>query len=254
MMSTNNNVLQHSTRDVICFSYSLLCYGATLVSLISLIVFVTGVCTQLDVNAAPDQTSTAVALISNLALVSLFGIQHSVMARKRFKIWLLRYIDPSVERSTYCLASAVVILVMVFFWQPMEGDLWRVEDTYLVFGIQMFAVTGWLILLLATFQLDHFELFGLRQTFERLRLKPARAPAFKTPGLYRWVRHPIQLGVLMGVWAVPVSTAGHTVFAASLTLYVLIGLYFEEQDLIAEFGDTYREYKERVAKLIPFTG
>lgn len=254
-MSTNSNIStqgESSFSNVVCFVYSLLCYGATLLSLASLIVFVSGVCPQLDVNKVAGETSAGWALLINLGLVSLFGIQHSVMARKGFKNWLKRYVNASVERATYCLASAAVILFMVFFWQPMAGEFWSLDAPYAIAMVRVLGVLGWLLLLAATFQLNHFELFGLQQTYAQLRRQPIAAQQFKTPGLYRVVRHPIQLGALIGVWAVPVATLGHFVFAASITAYIFIGLYFEEKDLIAEFGEGYREYKRRVAKLIPF--
>lgn len=254
-MSKNTSISQSDERsfgNVVCFIYSLLCYGATLLSLVSLIVFVSGVCPHLDVNKATGGISTGWALCINLSLVSLFGIQHSVMARKTFKAWSKQYIDPSIERATYCLATAAVLIIMVFFWQPMAGELWSLEAGYAIAMVRVVGVVGWLVLLVATFQLDHFELFGVRQTYALLRRQPILAQHFKTPGLYRLVRHPIQLGVLIGVWAVPAATLGHFVFAASISVYIFIGLYFEEKDLIAEFGESYREYKRRVAKLIPF--
>lgn len=251
-MSTITNVHEKSFSDVARFAYSLVCYGATLLSLVSLIIFVSGICPHLDVNKVAGDTFTGWALLINLGLVSMFGIQHSIMARKTFKAWLLQYIDPCIERATFCVASAAVILIMVFGWQPIAGELWRLEDAYAVVSVRIIGGMGWLVLLVATFQLDHFELFGLRQTYARLIGQPVPHQQFKTPGLYRLVRHPIQLGALIGIWAVPSATLGHFVFAISITVYMLIGLYFEEKDLVAEFGDSYREYKKRVAKLIPF--
>lgn len=236
------------------FGYSVLCYLASVASLVCFIVFVSDLCPHYTVNRQQTGGSAASALLINLGLLLLFGLQHSVMARQGFKNWIKRYIGDSVQRASYCLGTALVIGVLTFYWQPMAGLVWQVENTTLVAGIRTVAALGWGVLLLATFQIDHFELFGLRQAFTALRGGDGPRPAFKMAGLYRLVRHPIQTGVLIGIWAVPASTSGHLLFALGMTVYIFIGLYFEEQDLVREFGDTYRDYKQRVAKVIPFIG
>lgn len=243
-----------TSTNLVSFIYSLLCYVASVASLICFIVFVSDVWPQLSVNNQQTTMSTPTALLINLGLLLLFGIQHSVMARQGFKRWIKHYIGDSVERATYCLGTAVVIFVMIHFWQPMSGMIWQVDNPTAVMAIRTTGLLGWGILLLATFQLDHFALFGLRQTFAPLRGNPIPQAQFKMPGLYKLVRHPIQTGVLIGIWAVPVSTTGHLVLALGMTIYIFVGLYFEEKDLVREFGDTYRDYKTRVAKVIPFVG
>lgn len=242
------------SKAIAAFAYSLLAYALSLVSLSTFIVFVSGLCPHFSVNALSKGESLGYALTVNTGLLLLFGLQHSVMARKRFKHWLIRYIPESTERATYCLGSSLALVALPLFWVPMNGTVWDVSAssvTWLVAGI---GTLGWGLLLVATFQLDHFELFGLRQPYSRLVGKPMPEARFKTPGLYKVVRHPIQLGVLIGMWAVPASSVNHLVVAGGMTVYILIGLYFEEKDLIAQFGRHYRDYKQQVAKLIPFVG
>ncbi len=244
---------QHSsTRAYIAFFYSLVCYAASLISLTYFIVFVSGIYEPLSVNIQEGKQPFLLGLLVNIFLISLFGLQHSIMARRRFKTWLCKYVPESVERSTFCLGSSIALAAIPFFWVPMNGQVWSFSGSAAELFIYGIGGTGWILLLVATFQLDHFELFGLRQTFLPIIEKAVTGSEFKTPGLYKIVRHPIQLGLLIGVWAVPVSTANHLVLAIGVTVYILVGLYFEEKDLIREFGNRYRAYKQRVAKLIPF--
>jgi protein-S-isoprenylcysteine O-methyltransferase Ste14 len=161
------------------------------------------------------------------------------MARPAFKRWFIRFIDPSVERSTYVIATAVAIGGMCYLWMPFGSVIWQVESEIGEYVIRGIAVFGWVFLFLATFMINHFELFGLRETFYTMQGKSATSAIFKVSGFYKIVRHPIQTGGVIGVWAVPVSTASHLVFAASISVYIFIGLYFEEKDLIQEFSETY---------------
>lgn len=243
-----------ATQSYIPFGYSLVCYVASLISLTCFIVFVSGLYEPLSVNAQKGEQSLLMGLLINTLLISLFGIQHSVMARERFKVWLSKYIPESTERATFCLASSLVLFAITFFWAPMNGQLWDLSASSIGLFISCVGGAGWILLLVATFQLDHFELFGLKQTFYPLIGKKMQDAEFKTPGLYKLVRHPIQLGVLIGVWAVPVSTVSHFMLAIGMTAYILVGLYFEEKDLVKEFGSRYSDYKKQVAKLLPFIG
>ena len=174
------------------------------------------------------------------------------MARPAFKRWFTGFIDPSVERSTYVLATALVIAGMCHLWIPFGSVIWQVESEIGVYIIRGIAVFGWVFLFLATFMINHFELFGLRQTLDPLQGKSTPAATFKVSGFYKIVRHPIQTGVLIGIWAVPVSTVSHIVFASGITVYIFVGLYFEEKDLIQEFGESYLDYMQRVKRVIPF--
>jgi protein-S-isoprenylcysteine O-methyltransferase Ste14 len=194
----------------------------------------------------------AEALIVDLALLGLFAVQHSVMARRSFKFWWTRIVPPAVERSTYVLAATLALALLLWQWRPIaEPVIWRVENPLAVQAIWTLFALGWVILLLATFLINHFELFGLRQVFARLTGKPIPEAQFRTPFLYRYVRHPIYLGFLMAFWAAPVMSAGHLLFAVACTGYILIGIWFEERDLVAQFGDQYRRYRAQVGMLLP---
>jgi protein-S-isoprenylcysteine O-methyltransferase Ste14 len=192
------------------------------------------------------------ALLVDLALLGVFAVQHSVMARRSFKQWWTRIVPPAVERSTYVLAATLALALLLWQWRPIpEPVIWRVENPLAVQAIWTLFALGWVILLLATFLINHFELFGLRQVFARLTGKQIPEAQFRTPFLYRYVRHPIYLGFLMSFWAAPVMTAGHLLFAVACTGYILIGIWFEERDLVAQFGDRYRAYRAQVGMLLP---
>jgi protein-S-isoprenylcysteine O-methyltransferase Ste14 len=194
----------------------------------------------------------AESLLVNLGLLAIFALQHSIMARRSFKRWWTKFVPPTVERSTYVLAATLALALLLWQWRPIpEPVIWRVENPI---GVQvLWAVfwLGWAILLLATFLINHFELFGLRQVFSYLIGREIPEAEFRTPFIYRYVRHPIYLGFLLGFWAAPVMTAGHLLFAIGATGYILVGIWFEERDLIAQFGDRYRQYRDQVGMLLP---
>jgi methanethiol S-methyltransferase len=198
-------------------------------------------------------TPLAEALIVNLLLLGLFAVQHSVMARPAFKRWWTRIVPEPIERSTYVLAATLALALLLWQWRPIADPvIWTVEEH--AAGMVLHAVfwLGWTVLLASTFLINHFELFGLRQVFARLLGHAIPAPEFRTPFFYRHVRHPIYLGFLLGFWATPHMTAGHLLFSAATTGYILIGIYFEERDLVAQFGDRYRHYREQVGMLLPW--
>ena len=241
-----------SMKKTACFMYSLICYGAGVASLIVFILFVNDLYLPKTVNTVVPFSSLAYTIMINVVALLLFGIQHSVMARPAFKRRFTRFIDPSVERSTYVLATALAIGGMCYLWIPFGSVIWKIESEMGLYLIRGLAIFGWVFLFLATFMINHFELFGLRQTFDPMQGKSAPAPKFKTSGFYKIVRHPIQTGILIGIWAVPISTTSHLIFAAGMSIYVFIGLHFEEKDLIQEFGETYQNYMKRVKRVIPF--
>lgn len=189
-------------------------------------------------------------LVINLVLLLLFGLQHSVMARGPFKDWLTRLLPASAERSTYVLMTGVVMLLIVLLWQPMTTVIWRAENEALRVALTVMFFVGWTITFLATFMLNHFHLFGLQQAFNH-EDPDAGAKVFKTPLFYRLVRHPIQTGIVVAMVSTPDLTVGRAVLGGGMLVYVAIGLYFEEKDLLAFFGDTYRDYKSRVPAVIP---
>jgi protein-S-isoprenylcysteine O-methyltransferase Ste14 len=194
----------------------------------------------------------AEALATDLLLLALFGVQHSVMARRGFKRWWARIVPPAVERSTYGVATCVVLALLFRFWVPIaEPVVWRVEHPAGVALLWSLFGLGWMLAMVSTFLIDHFELFGLRQVIAPLRKRPVPEPVFRTPLLYRHVRHPLYAGLLLALWSVPVMTAGRLVFALELSVYILIGIAFEERDLIRQFGARYGAYREQVGMLIP---
>lgn len=194
----------------------------------------------------------AQSLIVNLLLLGLFAVQHSVMARRSFKRWWTRIVSPEVERSTFVLAASLALALLFWQWRPIpEPIVWSVESAA---GVQLVWAAFWLgctVFLVSTFLINHFELFGVRQVFARLAGRALPEPQFRTPFFYRYVRHPIYLGLLLIFWAAPVMTAGHLVFSIGVTGYILVGIWFEERDLIAQFGERYHRYRNQVGMLLP---
>ena len=198
------------------------------------------------------QAPMAEALTVNLLLLGLFAIQHSVMARPAFKRWWTRLVPPSVERSTYVLLASLTLALLFWQWRPLPMPLWTVENRVGVLALHAVFWLGWGMLLVSTFLINHFELFGLRQVVARLRNRALPEPTFDTPLFYRHVRHPIYLGFLLSFWATPSMTVGHLLFCVATTGYILIGIQLEERDLIAQFGGRYRAYREQVGMLLPW--
>jgi len=241
-------------RRLFSFVYGVVAYAACLATQLYLIGFSGNLLVPRSVDSGPDAPWVE-ALVADLLLLALFGVQHSVMARQGFKQWWTRVVPAAVERSTYVLATCVVLVLMFRFWVPIHAPvIWRVEQgagVALLWGL--FAL-GWVLALASTFQIDHFELFGLQQVFARLTQRAAPETRFKTPLLYRYVRHPLYSGLLLAFWSVPVMTAGRLLFALGSTAYILIGIAFEERDLVRQFGERYRTYREQVGMLIPHAG
>ncbi|MFW6067617.1 MAG: methanethiol S-methyltransferase [Myxococcota bacterium] len=217
-----------------------------------LIGFVTGFGVPKTVSGGPAVWHGP-ALIVNLGLVALFGVQHSVMARGWFKRAAARLVGPALNRSLFVLAASLVLVVTFLLWQPMPSVLWETSGAAAaVLGAG--EVAGWLMVLVSTFLIDHFELFGLRQAYAHFRGREFQPPPMKTPGFYRYVRHPIYLGFLIAFWSAPTMTVGRLVFAAGMSSYILVGIRFEERDLLRAFGAKYRAYRERVGMLLPRPG
>lgn len=201
----------------------------------------------------PSSTTlpTAAAVAIDIALVLLFGIQHSVMARPGFKRRWTRIVPKHLERATYVLAASVVLLVVVLFWQPVGGQIWSVEATAGRVVLWALFAVGYLGVVWSTYLIDHFHLFGLQQVWRRFRGKPPSSPEFQEPWAYRQVRHPMMLFLLVMVWSSPAKTGSQALLAGLMSLYVLAGIAFEERGLIEELGEPYREYRRRVPRLIP---
>lgn len=191
------------------------------------------------------------AILTNALLLGLFALQHSVMARKGFKRWWTRFVPEPVERSTYVLLSGLVFFLLFWQWQPVAGAAWTVENPAVRMILKAFFWLGWALVVTGSFLVNHFDLFGLRQAYLRLKGKEYTDIGFKAPALYKIVRHPIMLGYLLAFWSTSHMTTGHLLFAGAMTLYILIGVRLEERDLVSMHGAAYEEYQQRVSMLLP---
>ncbi len=232
------------------FVYGLVAYTIFLGTYLYAVGFVGGFAVPKSLDS-PREGSIAGALAMDLGLLALFAVQHSVMARRGFKRWLTRVLPEPVERSTYVLASSLALVLLFWQWRPLGGVVWDVSDPVgrgLLHGI--FAI-GFLLVLTATFLINHFDLFGLRQVWLHLLGRPYTPLRFRTPGPYKLVRHPLYVGWLFAFWAAPTMTATHLLFALMTTAYILVAIRFEERDLVAAHGAAYAEYQRLVPMLVP---
>ena len=235
----------------IVFIYGLCSYAVFFATYLYAIGFVGnfGVPQSID---SPRSGSFRRSLLVDLALLLVFAIQHSVMARPAFKKWWMQFIPEPAERSTYVLASSVALIALFAYWQPLGGTVWSVHQPAAAAVLYALCAFGWLLVLVSTFLINHFDLFGLRQIWTYLRGKEYRPIGFRTPGPYKLVRHPLYVGWLFAFWATPTMTATHLLFSVATTAYILIAIQFEERDLADHLGESYRSYRKRVPMLIPF--
>ena len=230
--------------------YGILAYGAFFASFLYLVGFSGGLLVPKHIDNGIEGPLW-MALTINLGLIFAFGLQHSIMARPAFKKMITRLIPESTERSTYVLATTIVLVALYVFWRPITGNLWTIQSTTLrsiIFGIFAF---GWGVVLYSTFLINHFDLFGLRQVYLQMRAKKYTHLPMKITSLYRIVRHPLMLGFLVTMWAVPTMSYGHLLFSVGMSAYILVGIYFEERTLIKEIGPSYASYRKQVPALIP---
>jgi methanethiol S-methyltransferase len=234
---------------IAAFIYGVFCYVMFLGSFLYAVGFLGnfGVPKSIDL---PGHSPSGEALLVNSALLGLFAVQHSVMARQGFKSIWTRIVPVPAERSTYVLFSSVALMVLFWKWEPMGGMIWNVESGLGRAALYTLFAIGWLTVLATTFLIDHFDLFGLSQVWAYLRKRAYKAPGFRTPGLYRYVRHPLYVGWLLVFWSAPTMTAAHLVFAIATTVYILVAIQFEERDLARMHGQ-YSEYRRRVPMLVP---
>jgi protein-S-isoprenylcysteine O-methyltransferase Ste14 len=233
---------------------AVLCYTAFFASFLYLIGFVAGLDmlpTHVDKGM---QSAPLTAALIDLALIALFGVQHTVMARPRFKAAWTRTVSPAIERSLYCLAAAICLFVLFAFWNPIAGTVWSIETPAARLGIWALFLLGWTILFIATWLISHFELFGLTQAWHHYRGTQVPDQPFRTPSLYRWVRHPMYSGFLLAFWATPHMTYGHLLLAIGFSIYIFIGIAHEERDLLGQFGEHYSDYSKRVGMVVPGVG
>jgi protein-S-isoprenylcysteine O-methyltransferase Ste14 len=204
-----------------------------------------------SIDAGGPSAPIAAAIAIDLGLILAFGLQHSVMARMGFKAWLKRHLPESVERSVYVLLASLVLMLMFWQWRPIAGTVWAAESALgQAIGWAVFAA-GFGLVLLSTFLIDHFDLFGLKQVWKQFVQRPMPTHAFVTPFVYKLVRHPLYLGFLLAFWGGPTMTAGHLLFAAAMTGYILIAIQLEERDLVRQLGQRYEEYRGQVPMLLP---
>lgn len=248
MQTTTTNKISR----VAALVYGLVCYAIFFVTFLYAIGFVGNFVVPKSIDSAPI-IPLGQALLVNIGLLGLFGLQHSAMARPAFKQRWTRIVSKPVERSTYVLFSSLCLITLFYFWQPLGITVWTVENSifrnllYACFGF------GWLLVLVSTFLINHFDLFGLRQVYLYLRGKDYTPLQFATPGPYSYVRHPLYVGWLFAFWSTPTMTVAHLVFAVITTVYILVAIQLEERDLIKAYGKAYIDYRDRVPMLIPFS-
>jgi protein-S-isoprenylcysteine O-methyltransferase Ste14 len=242
-------------RNFLFALYGLAAYVFFLATFLYAIAFV-GNCPQvIGIDSAGAGTPVAYAVVIDLALLALFAVQHSVMARPAFKRAWTRIVPEAVERSTFVVAASAVLALLLWQWRAIAAPVvWDVSGTGLAAVLTGVSLIGWGIVLVSTFLINHFELFGLRQSLAPMLGLGAPEAEFRTPLLYRHVRHPIYLGFIIAFWATPTMTAGHLLFAAMSTGYILVGIFFEERDLVAQFGAQYQAYRARTGMLLPRLG
>ena len=234
------------------FLYGIIAYIVFFATILYAIGFVDGIFVPKTVDSVVATGSIEVAIAIDIALMAIFAVQHSVMARAGFKAFVTRFLPRSIERSTYVLLASLALVLLFWQWRALPQVVWRIGDPAVAKAVLGFSLFGWAMVFFSTFLINHFELFGLQQVAANLTGRPIPDPRFRTPLLYKLVRHPIYLGFLIAFWAAPLMTLGHLLFAAVTTAYIFFGILLEERDLIAAFGDDYRAYRRRVPMVLPW--
>ncbi len=235
---------------ILILIYGIFCYLAFVISVLLLICFVENIFLPktLDSDRA---IALGNALLINTGLIILFAVQHSGMARQTFKQWWVKFIPKPIERSTYVLVASLVLIFLVYVWQPLGILIWHIKNKFIFYSLYSLSFSGWILVALATFSINHFDLVGLRQVYFNWKNQPCPQLEFKTPKLYQTVRHPLYSGVLLGIWCAPKMTLSHLFFALLFSGYILVGIRLEEKDLVAKHGEQYKNYQKQVPMLLP---
>jgi protein-S-isoprenylcysteine O-methyltransferase Ste14 len=237
-------------KRIAIFAYGCLAYVIFLATFLYAIAFVGGLGAPTSLDGEPSGPF-ALSLAIDAGLLAIFAVQHSVMARRWFKAWWTQFVPHEIERSTYVVCASLALMLLLWQWRPLGGVVWSVQNPAGVAVLRMLFAAGWTLVLVVTFLINHFDLFGLRQVWYALIDRTVPEVSFRTPGPYRLVRHPLYFGFLLAFWMTPTMTLAHLVFAAATTAYIVLAIQFEERDLVAEHGPAYEHYKRRVPMLVP---
>lgn len=241
-------------KRAIIFAYGLIAYAAFFVSILWAMGFVGNYFGLRSIDSGQPAPSVVAAILVNSLLLGAFAISHTVMARKGFKSWIVNYIPPAAERSTFVLVASLLLLLTFWQWQAMPATVWKVDHPIAAGLLQISYWFGWFMVFFSSFLINHFDLFGLRQVTFALRGQEYQPVRFRTTILYKFVRHPLLLGFLIAFWSAPVMSEGRLLFALLTTAYIFVGIQFEERDLATEHGEVYRRYQRSVPMLIPHKG
>lgn len=236
---------------ILAFVYGAVSYVVFFVTFLYAIGFVGNLVVPKSIDTGPPASTLTWALIMNILLLSVFAVQHSVMARPAFKRWWTRFVPKPVERSTYVLLSSLALILLFWQWRPITSVIWDVENAAGMYALWSIFFLGWGTVLLSTFLINHFDLFGLRQVYLYSKDQEYTHVGFKEIFLYKLVRHPIMLGFIIAFWATPKMTGGHLLFAAVTTVYIVVAIQLEERDIAGFYGTAYEDYRKRVSMLLP---